>query len=214
MRRLNWRHVPTVALLSVLVTYPLQAQGAGFDFVLILIGPPGSGKTTQANRLSKTYKVRQVSVPALLKATRGKKVKKKDALAAPIESGDLLNDSETNLLVQQRLKRGDLRPGFILDGYPRSAEQAEFLDSLLKDMAYSGVKVISLEAPDSVLIERMERRGRADDTPAIIERRLAEHREEARPIQDYYGSRQFYRIDAGRTEARVFQDIQEALGLK
>jgi adenylate kinase len=156
--------------------------------VFVMIGPPGSGKSVQAKVLSKKYRIPAISMESLVKAEIGKKTPRAKALASAVASGELVSDDSANQVMTSRLLRSDAGRGFILDGYPASEKQAQALDAFLTENGFPKPIVIVLEAPDAVLRERMKRRGRADDAPANIERRIREYREQEAFIQRRYGS--------------------------
>jgi len=179
--------------------------------VIVLLGPPGVGKSTQAKPLSKLYRIPAISAAQLLKASQGKKDKITRALKVPLASGELVNDETLNQLVQARIEKPDALRGFILDGYPTSKMQVEFLAGLLKTRGLPEPVVIHLQASDAIVKRRMEQRKRADDQPAVIERRLGEYRRVEQTVLDAYAQARLYRVDAARTEKEILQEIQGLL---
>jgi len=126
--------------------------------ILILLGPPGAGKGTQAKLLSSELKVPHVSTGDMFRdhKARGTPIGKK--VQAIMDAGGLVTDDITNEMVKDRLARPDVTKGFILDGYPRTAAQAQYLDLLLHSMGRSITRCISYEVPDEILVERMSGR--------------------------------------------------------
>ena len=163
--------------------------------VFILIGPPGSGKSVQAELLSKSHKVPALSMATLLKRETGKKTRLGKALASSLASGELVSDDAANDVMTASLLRTDVASGFILDGYPASEKQAKALDEFLSENGFPKPIVVILEAPDSVLRERMKGRGRADDGRENIERRLREYRELGAFTEKWYGPENTVRVD-------------------
>ncbi|HEX9243372.1 MAG TPA: adenylate kinase [Anaeromyxobacter sp.] len=126
--------------------------------ILILLGPPGAGKGTQAKLLSSELKVPHVSTGDMFRdhKARGTPIGKK--VQAIMDAGGLVTDDITNEMVKDRLARPDVTKGFILDGYPRTAAQAQYLDLLLHSMGRSITRCISYDVPDEILVERMSGR--------------------------------------------------------
>ena len=208
-----------LVIAAVVLSTILAAQSRlGPSLVFVIVGPPGSGKTTQSQLLSKKYKIPSVSLSDLIKAEMGKRGKLADALKVSVASGDLINDDAANDLVKARILRADAGRGFILDGYPGTPAQARFLDGLLKENELSSPKVILLDAPDDVVTKRMLARRRADDKPDIIESRLKEYRTESDFLADWYKKENVLRVDATRPIGEVAQRIdaliQDALARK
>lgn len=160
---------------------------------LLLIGPPGSGKGTQAARLAETFGVPAVSTGDIFRAN----VKNGTALGLEAKSymdaGEYVPDSLTNAIVHDRLQEVDASGGFLLDGYPRTAEQVAELDRLLASDGTSLDAVVQLVAdPDEVvrrLLKRAVDQGRADDTEEVIRHRMALYEEQTAPLLGIYGSR-------------------------
>lgn len=163
--------------------------------VIILLGPPGSGKSAQAKLLSTTYKVPAISMASLLQQEMGKKTPLAKALASAVASGELVSDDAANEVMQARLLRPDASRGFILDGYPVSEGQAQALDRFLADHQFSKPIVVVLDVPDNVLRERMKTRRRIDDTPDNIERRIREYRAIEAFTSGRYGGDNAVRVD-------------------
>ncbi len=126
--------------------------------ILILLGPPGAGKGTQAKLLSLEYRVPHISTGDMFRdhKARGTEIGKK--VQAIIDAGGLVTDDVTNAMVKDRLSRPDVGEGFILDGYPRTVAQAEYLDGLLHSMGRAIERVVSYEVAEEVLVERLSGR--------------------------------------------------------
>lgn len=166
---------------------------------LILLGPPGSGKGTQAQRLVQRYGIVQLSTGDMLRAAVAAQtpigLKAKDIMAA----GHLVPDEVVIGIIKDRIEQPDAANGFILDGFPRTVRQAEELDELLTAERMSLDAVIELKVNESVLLERVERRAaetrargeevRADDTAEVLTRRLANYRDQTEPLIHYYSDR-------------------------
>jgi adenylate kinase len=126
--------------------------------ILILLGPPGAGKGTQAKLLSTELRVPHISTGDMFRdhKARGTEIGKK--VAEIMAAGGLVTDDVTNAMVKERLSRPDVAPGFILDGYPRTTAQAEFLDQILRSLGRAITRCLSYEVPDEMLVERMSGR--------------------------------------------------------
>ncbi len=166
---------------------------------IILLGPPGSGKGTQAQLLVKRYGIVQLSTGDMLRAAvaAGTPVglKAKEIMA----SGGLVPDEVVVGIISDRIEQPDAQNGFILDGFPRTVPQAEALDELLKQKRLALDAVIELRVNESALLSRVETRAaqmrergeevRADDTPEVLTKRLASYRSQTEPLIHYYSER-------------------------
>lgn len=162
---------------------------------IILVGPPGSGKTVQAEALRKKYKVPAISMAQLVREEVSRHPSVSAGLAGSVESGELLADGPANDLVKTRLLRQDAGKGFILDGYPASEGQAKVLDQWILDNNLPRPVVVILDVPEAVSRDRLTRRRRPGDESDNIERRLAEYREIGRLVEKWYGSEHIIRVD-------------------
>ncbi len=153
---------------------------------IVLLGPPGAGKGTQATKLATDLGVPQISTGDLFRhnissgTTLGLEAKKY------LDAGDLVPASLTNALVDDRLNDADVAGGFILDGFPRSVEQAEALHDMLERRNLKLDAVLEFRVPEDELVERLKGRGRADDTEDVIRNRMKVYRAETAPLLDYY----------------------------
>jgi len=157
---------------------------------LILFGPPGAGKGTQAQTLAKSWQIPHISTGDILRAAVAEKTDLGVKAQASMNRGELVPDQLVTAMVQERLSQPDTKQGWLLDGFPRNVAQARTLEQFLQQAAQLYDRVINLEVPDDVLVARMLSRGRQDDNDAVIRRRLEVYREETAPLIDFYRGRQ------------------------
>ncbi|MBW4556742.1 MAG: adenylate kinase [Trichormus sp. ATA11-4-KO1] len=153
---------------------------------LIFLGPPGSGKGTQAQILAQDLNIPHISTGEILRQAMKEQTPLGIKAQHYVNSGELVPDELVQDLVQERLSQPDTQSGWILDGFPRKVTQAVFLEKLLEKLHQNGEKVVNLDAPDKVVVERLLARGRKDDTEEVIRRRLEVYRAETAPLIDYY----------------------------
>jgi adenylate kinase len=177
----------------------------------VLLGPPGAGKGTQATKLAETLGVPQISTGDLFRhnITTGTKL----GLEAKqyLDAGDLVPASLTNALVDDRLNDSDVAGGFILDGFPRSVEQAGALHDMLERRNLKLDAVLEFRVPEDELVHRLKGRGRADDTEDVIRNRMKVYRDETAPLLDYY-QHELKTVDAVGALDEVFARALHALG--
>lgn len=179
---------------------------------LMIIGPQGAGKGTQAQRITAELGIPHVSTGDLFRANISGGTELGKLAQKYMDDGQLVPDEVTQDMVADRLAQPDADQGFLLDGFPRNTGQATWLAELLADHSTPIHKVILLTAPDEVLVERMVARGRADDTPEAISRRLAIYHAETAPLVDFYGDA-VVAVDGVGTVDEVHDRIFTALGL-
>ncbi|HVS84530.1 MAG TPA: adenylate kinase [Gaiellaceae bacterium] len=186
---------------------------------ILVLGPQGSGKGTQAKRIKETYGVPHIATGDMIREMKERDTELGRQLREVYDRGDLVSDELMIELIRDRLSRGDTLPGFILDGFPRTMPQAEALDELLDELDRSLDVVFEFQVPDrEALLERMLKRaaeeGRSDDTPEAIRRRLELYDRETAPLVDYYRSHHanVVGIHADRSIDEVFHEIQHSLG--
>jgi len=153
---------------------------------VLIVGPQGAGKGTQAALLAENLQIPHISTGDIFRAnvTAGTEL---GVLAKKyMDAGDLVPDEVTSAMVKARLEESDADGGFLLDGFPRTVPQAEWLGGVLHENSHDLDAVLLLEAPDEVLLERMLARGRADDTTEAITRRLALYHSETTPLLEHY----------------------------
>jgi len=160
---------------------------------LVLMGPPGAGKGTQAKVLCEYLQVPHISTGDLFRANSRAGTDLGAAAAVFLEAGEYVPDEITNGMVRERLARADVDTGFLLDGYPRTLDQVAALDAMLAESQRAVDLVVELVAdPDAVvarLLRRAEEQGRADDTEEVVRRRLAVYAEQTAPLVGVYGQR-------------------------
>ncbi|NCJ08037.1 adenylate kinase [Synechococcales cyanobacterium C] len=181
---------------------------------LVLFGPPGAGKGTQATALSKILNLIHISTGDLFRAAVAQKTALGIQAQQYLDKGELVPDEVVIGMVRERLGRGDTHSGWILDGFPRTIPQAKALESLLIEIDQRLDQVINLKVSDDVLVARLLSRGRQDDTEAVIRRRLQVYAEQTQPLIQFYQERQqLINIDGNQSMAQVTQAIEQAVTL-
>jgi adenylate kinase len=160
---------------------------------LLIIGPPGSGKGTQAEHLARHFGIPAVSTGEIFRSNVSRETDLGVKAARYLDGGDFVPDHLTNALVKERLLDDDVRAGFLLDGYPRTAQQVMELDNMLASQGLALDAVLELRAPDSELEQRMLQRahkeGRKDDTVDVFRRRLDLYHRETHEVVSVYAGR-------------------------
>ena len=207
---------------------------------IVLLGAPGSGKGTQAQAICRMLSVPQVSTGDIIRSA----IREQTALGLEFTSyanaGELVPDDLVNRLVEGRLAQCDCARGFLLDGYPRTLAQAQWLDAALAERGRAIDRVLSFDVDEAAILERITGRRsdpetgrtyhvrfdpppaeiaarlvhRPDDSEAVLRHRLAEYREKTAPIVPYYESRGLLRrVDGDGAVADVRRRVMEALGV-
>jgi adenylate kinase len=178
---------------------------------VVLLGPPGAGKGTQAQKLADKLGIPQISTGELFRSNVSEGTKLGLEAKRYLDAGDLVPSELTNALVEDRLDEPDVAGGFILDGYPRSLEQARALHDMLRRRGTRIDAVLEFRVSQEELLERLKARGRADDTEDIILNRMKVYRDETAPLLDYYHD-ELKTVDAVGTVDEVFARALQALG--
>ncbi|MDT5167966.1 MAG: adenylate kinase [Mycobacterium sp.] len=178
---------------------------------LVLLGPPGAGKGTQAEKLAEKLQIPHLSTGELFRENIGNGTKLGLEAKRYLDAGDLVPAELTNELVDDRLSKPDLDAGFILDGYPRSVQQAQALHDMLERRGIQLDAVLEFRVPEDTLFERLKARGRADDTDDVIRNRMNVYRDETAPLIEYY-SDELKTVDAVGSVDEVFARALRAVG--
>ena len=183
---------------------------------LIILGPPGAGKGTQATRIADRFGIPAISTGDIFRAN----IKNETELGLQVKdilaSGGYVTDEVTNAIVRDRLVQDDARAGFLLDGYPRTAAQVEALDTMLAEGGHALDAVLELTVDEDAVVKRLLKRaeleGRVDDTEEVIRERQAIYRRETAPLADLYASRgTLVRVDGMGAVDEVTARIEDAL---
>jgi adenylate kinase len=185
---------------------------------ILLLGPQGSGKGTQAQRIAAEFEIPHVATGDMVRAMKEQDSPLGRELKAVYDRGDLVADDLMVRLIEDRLGQDDASGGSVLDGFPRTMPQAEALDDLLLELGRDLDVVLEFQVPDSkTLLERLLKRAsqenRSDDTPEAIERRLRLYYEQTAPLIEFYRSKRgnVVGIHAERTVDEVYREIQKCL---
>lgn len=183
---------------------------------LLLIGPPGAGKGTQAQRLSTALGVPAISTGDIFREHLRNETELGLKAKAYMDAGDNVPDSLTNDLVADRLSQPDAAAGFLLDGYPRTIDQVRALDEFLSEHGASMDAVVELVAEPDVVVERLKKRaleqGRSDDDEAVVRHRLDVYAQQTAPLIGVYDDRGLLaKVDGIGEVAEVTSRIEAAL---
>jgi adenylate kinase len=183
---------------------------------VLLLGPQGAGKGTQAKRISAEYGIPHIASGEILRAEMDAGTELGKRVKDVYDRGDLVSDDLMIELIRNRLEQPDTEAGFVLDGFPRTTVQAEALDSMFNDIGRNFSVAFALQIPDEVAFDRLRRRaeveGRADDTDEAIQRRLDNYHRETEPLIEYYRTRgNLVPIHGNCSENEVFAEISRAL---
>jgi len=183
---------------------------------VVILGPPGAGKGTQAKRIAADREIPQIATGDMLRAAMQAGTELGARVKEIYDRGDLVPDELMIELIRERLDDDDTASGFVLDGFPRTSAQAEALDELLDEIGRDLTIILEFQAPEGVVLERLDGRakveGRTDDGRDIVKRRLQVYAEQTAPLVAYYRARgNLVGIHADRTVDEVFAEVQRVL---
>lgn len=178
---------------------------------LVLVGAPGAGKGTQAERLAERLDIPHISTGDLFRANLKEETPLGLEAKRYMDAGDLVPDEVTVGMVRERLDEGDAAKGFILDGFPRTVPQARSLGELLAERGEQIDAVVEFQVPEDLLVQRLLGRGRTDDTEDVIRRRQQVYRDETAPLLEHYAG-QLVSVDAVGSVEEITDRVLDALG--
>ena len=183
---------------------------------ILLLGPQGAGKGTQAKRIAVEYGIPHIATGDILRAAIAAGSPLGRQVAPILASGELVPDDLMIGLIRERLSESDAADGFVLDGFPRTMAQADALDAMFRDIGRDLDVVFELQLKDAPAVERLLKRardeGRVDDTPEVIRTRLANYHEKTEPLVGHYRAKgNLVGIHADRSINEVFGEIQQTL---
>lgn len=188
--------------------------------VVILLGPPGAGKGTQASRIAARLGIPAIATGDIFRANMAEGTEIGKQAQAYMERGEFVPDSVTNAMVKARLAAPDTKGGFLLDGYPRSVDQAHVLRDMLLDLGKSIDVVLEIQVDEDEVVERMLKRAqeqhRTDDTEPVMRHRLEVYRQQTEPVATYYVDQDLLEVVDGagsidQVTARIFAILDSAV---
>ncbi len=183
---------------------------------LLVLGPQGAGKGTQAKRIAEEYGIPHVSTGDMFRAAQAEGTEFGRRVGEIMASGRLVPDELTIAMIEERLSQPDAQGGFVLDGFPRNLAQAEALDQMLGGIGRGLDAILFFDVPDEVgmqrALDRAKLESRADDTPAVIAKRLEIYHSETEPIVEHYrATGKLVPLHADRSIDEVWSEISESL---
>jgi adenylate kinase len=183
---------------------------------LLVLGPQGAGKGTQAKRIAAEYSLPHISTGDMFRAAIAAQTELGKQVEPLLASGKLVPDEITIALIRERLTEPDAEEGFVIDGFPRTLSQAVALDEMLDELGIKLEAILFFDLPDKVATERMLKRAaeesRPDDTPEVIAERLRTYHEQTEPVVEHYRvTGRLVPLHADRSIDEVWLEIQDAL---
>jgi adenylate kinase len=198
----------TIQLLSLAVLLSACAFAQNSRLVYVILGPPGSGKTTQAEALKTKTKLPILSGLTLLKESHDRKSSMSKTIKnTAAGAGEGMNDEVINALLFQRIQKGDYTRGFILDGYPVTKTQAEYLTKLVKDGEIEVPVIIRLVISDQEARQRLSSRGKSYDKPEVVDERFAAYHAEEKVVMEMAAKNKIVDIDATKSPSEVTKAV-------
>ena len=180
----------------------------------VLLGPPNSGKGTQARAIARRLGIPAISTGDMLRDAVAAGTELGRRVGEVLAAGELVDDGTMARVVRERLARPDTAAGFLLDGYPRTESQAETLTEILAERGEELSAAISIDVPEAILVARARGRGREDDREEVMRERLRVYREKTAPLVGYYEKRDQLRVvDGDRPVEEVTSQIFVELGV-
>jgi adenylate kinase len=197
-----------VVALTLMAGVAAQSQNADKRYLIVLIGPTGSGKTTQAEFLKKRFGIPTIAVDELIQANPAAltKYRTEGITAGPPQLNPAIDG-----LVAEKVTGLDLTKGLALDGYPASKDQADHLAALARQLKLPSPIVIQIDLPDEIARQRLRKRQRADDEPDLVEERLKNYHREMDMIRSYYPQANIWTINGDKPVAEVSSTIEAIL---
>ncbi len=181
---------------------------------IILFGPPGVGKGTQAENLSVEFNIPQISTGDMLRTAVSEKSELGLLAKKFMDKGELVPDDVVLNIVTNRIQKDDCLNGFILDGFPRTIPQAEELTAFVLSNNIPKFKCIEISVPDDIILERLKARGRKDDQLATVKKRLVVYQNQTYPVKEYYKKlNRFYKIDGNKPIEEVYNKLKNVINL-
>ncbi|HEY7196192.1 MAG TPA: adenylate kinase [Gaiellaceae bacterium] len=183
---------------------------------VVILGPPGAGKGTQAEFISQDASIPHIATGDMIRAAIADGTQLGNEVKAIYDAGDLIPDDLMIEVIRERLSQSDTADGFVLDGFPRTEAQAEALDSMLGDLDRELSLVLDFEVSEEVAVERLlgraREQGRSDDSPEVVRHRLEVFHQKTEPLIAYYRTRGLLvPIHADRSVGEVSAEVQQVL---
>ena len=179
---------------------------------IIFIGAPGVGKGTQSALIEKDYSIAHIATGDMLRENISNGTELGKTAKSYMDKGQLVPDSLVIDMLTDRIKKDDCKNGFMLDGFPRTMEQAKELSKIFYSLNYKISAVIDIYASEEIIIERLLKRGRADDNEETIKNRLKVFESQSKPVLDYYNDKaKIIKIESVGTPEEVYARIKKEL---